>query len=351
MRFQKLLLCLVGLLALGSLRAQDIHYSLFNMAPLTLNAANTGAFFGTARVGGIYRNQGFAVDDFNGYATPSFYVDAPIIQGFRKNDWVGVGFVVVSDRVDMQRLVTTQAALSAAYHLGLDRAGKSVLSIGFQGGTTGRRVDLDRLTPSDVFDTSLGGLGSNASIDNLLTGGAVNENTNRREKMTDYLDFSTGIMLRTALSDKSSLEAGVAFRHISTPAESFGGASVAERPWLTAVHARFDMMLTEKLSIAPTALFQTIAKQQEIALQGWAGYQINPDVKLNGGLGYRFSDAGQVLVGVDYKDLRAALAYDVTFSDLNSVNNYQGGLEFGVWYVIKIFKKPVVKPALLCPRF
>ena len=77
---------------------QDIHFSLFHMSPLTLNPAQTGAFSGTARIGGIYRDQwGSVINDQ--FTTPSFYIDAPVIRGFGKYDWVGGGVVSYTDKV------------------------------------------------------------------------------------------------------------------------------------------------------------------------------------------------------------------------------------------------------------
>ena len=100
-------------------------------------------------------------------------------------------------------------------------------------------------------------------------------------------------------------------------------------------------------------MFQASKGATEVSLQAWAGYMVNPEmqVKLNFGLGYRFGDAGKVLLGLDYKDLRVAAAYDVNFSQLNSATNYQGAFEIAAWYIIKIYKDPEVKQTILCPKF
>jgi len=75
---------------------QDIHWSLYNMSPLTLNPALTGGFLGTARVGGIYRDQAFNTTGTPGFTTPSFYADAPIVS-IGKRDWLGIGGMFFSD--------------------------------------------------------------------------------------------------------------------------------------------------------------------------------------------------------------------------------------------------------------
>ncbi|MEN9416069.1 MAG: hypothetical protein RLZ62_2373, partial [Bacteroidota bacterium] len=58
MRIRKLLSAFFLLSVItGSATAQDIHFSQYNMSPMTLNPANIGGFEGTARISGIYRSQ------------------------------------------------------------------------------------------------------------------------------------------------------------------------------------------------------------------------------------------------------------------------------------------------------
>ena len=82
------------------------------------------------------------------------------------------------------------------------------------------------------------------------------------------------------------------------------------------------------------------------------GYMIKPDrgIRLNGGIGYRIGDALQFLVGMDIKDLRLGVSYDMNISSLSPASGYFGGFELGVAYYGKIFKKPKIKPVIVCPR-
>ena len=140
----KILKCTFFILLMGlfgSLQAQDIHWSLYQMSPLTLNPALTGAFNGTARVGGIYRDQS-RVGLENGFTTPSFYVDAPILN-VGKKDWVGVGGMIYNDEAGSVGLGTVGAYLSASYHKALNKKGTSLISFGLQGGMMQRRIDID----------------------------------------------------------------------------------------------------------------------------------------------------------------------------------------------------------------
>ena len=73
-------------------------------------------------------------------------------------------------------------------------------------------------------------------------------------------------------------------------------------------------------------------------------------MNLRVGLGYRTGDAAQVLVGLDYRQLRAALSYDLTVSQGRTINSYQGAFELAAQYIINIYKKPDVVPTMLCPK-
>lgn len=344
------------------LRAQDIHYSLYNMSPLTLNPALTGAFYGSIRVGGIYRDQWFSYAGSDGYVTPSAYIDSPILRGLRDQDWIGVGGMFFQDKAGIGRLRTTASKLSLAYHLGLDKKAKSVLTIGLQGGGVQRRVNTEDLLFGDDF---INGAWANTSNEPIVSSAAPDpDNPDGREIKADYLDFAAGLMLRSNINEKSRFEIGLAVNHLTQPNEGFrnsgtgGGGNnnvddALRRPMTILAHTRYETALNEKVSFAPTAFFQTTRGATEFAVQAWGGYMLDPTnpTKLNFGLGYRVGDAAQVLLGIDYKDLRVALSYDVTFSQLRNANSYQGGLELAAWYIFKIYKKPDITPTILCPHF
>jgi len=100
---------LIGFILLfftGLVQAQDIHYSLYNMSPLSLNPAHTGAYNGTYRIGGIYRDQYRSITSQQ-YSTPMIYVDAPILTvGKKQLHWLGVGGMFYQDNAGLAALKT-----------------------------------------------------------------------------------------------------------------------------------------------------------------------------------------------------------------------------------------------------
>ncbi|MBL7775173.1 MAG: PorP/SprF family type IX secretion system membrane protein [Saprospiraceae bacterium] len=357
MRSKKLLLLSFVLLAGTALRAQDIHFTQFYMSPMTLNPAFAGKFEGTARIGGIYRGQWASIMNAarDQYKTPSAWVDAPIIQGFRRRDWVGVGFMLFQDKAGSAALVHSAAKLGVTYHLGLDKKGNTVLSIGGHYGGEQRKVDKNKLRFED---------GILAAQPGQLTGPSIEDG--RVLGDAKYTDIDLGIVLSSRLNKTMDFNIGFSMYHLLKPNYALVGSAgsnpgpnpapqqgVSKIPRRAVAHGQFNVKLNDKWDVSPRFIFQTMNGNDEIMVQGLAGYLFNPekDITLNMGLGYRLSDALNVLLGMKVKDLTVGLAYDINTSDLRTVSNYRGGFEIAANYIIKIYKPAVVKPKVLCPRF
>jgi len=320
--------------------AQDIHFTQFNLSPLTLNPGLTGAYEGSYRIGGIYRDQWTSVLS-NPYRTPSLYVDAPIINGFKKNDWVGVGVNLLNDQVGSYALNHIEGMVSVAYHLALGKSASNIISIGLQGGYVRKTLDKTKLRFADQY--------VNAIYDPNLTSQDLNNVTDLEKA---YPDFGAGFLLNSYINEKVNFSVGLGVFHLTEPDEAFIGSDFA-LPRRLSGHAEVNIGLTEKLELTPRVLYQSQSSASELNMQAMLGYALNPekDIILKAGLGYRMDDAGMVLLGADYKSFRVGAAYDINVSDLNPISQYQGGWEVALSYVGKIFKTPIVKPVIFCPRF
>ncbi len=328
-------------LFLTDTKAQDLHFSQFAMSPLSLNPANTGAFEGTFRIGGIYRDQWKSVIT-NQYKTPLIYVDAPVITGFRRQDWVGVGVEAYQDKAGIGQMTNSGFLFSGAYHAGLDKKAKSVLTLGFQAGYVQRRIgDRDKFQFEDNQKTGQP-VASSQDYSKLAT------------QDTKFVDMTAGIGLRSQLNAKTRMNAGFAIHHINRPANTYkSGGSNWKQPFLYAANLGLDIDLTQKWILSPNLLYQSVAGASEINVQALGSYLFSPTkkIRLNAGLGYRVADAAMVILGMDYGDLRVGAAYDINVSSLSQVSNYRGGVEIAAAYIVKIYKTPDVKPVIFCPRF
>ncbi len=317
-----LLLCLLSTRAM----AQDLHFTQFQLAPMSFNASQTGAFNGTARVGGIYRDQ------WSIYKTPSIYIDAPILS-VRKYDWIGVGFSAVKDQAGSAKLNLTGGKLAVAYHLSFDKKRKTVFSIGAQYGMMSRSINREALVLEDQIIN-----GTPVSID--------------YDKIKDskFAEIDAGVSLRHILSKKADFVLGVGVNHLNAPRRGIVNASF-ELPARLMAHGQLNMDLNKKWILSPAFLYQQIGPGYEAAVQAVGTYDFNKDWDFRAGLGYRFGDAAQVILGALYKDLTVGFAYDIGASGTNSALKNIGAFEIAANYIFKIYKKPKVDPAIFCPRF
>lgn len=322
--------------------AQDIHFTLFDMTPLNFNPAETGKFHGTYRIHGIFRDQyALVIGDFNEYKTPSLSADLPVIQGFREQDWVGVGLTLYNDVAGSLKMTRGAVTLSAAYHLGLGKRSNSTLSLGYQTGSV--RLNLKDQAQA-VFEDNIDG-GPSADEDILAMD-------------AKWVEHGGGLHFRSTINDTDELNLGVSVSHIGEPHATLleggtttGGVVRIDMRYLAT--ASYRTVVTDRLALRPVLLYQQMGKASEFQLQARGEYLLNADkgMVLHAGAGMRFGDALQFMVGMDIEDLRVMLAYDVVTSSLLTAAGGFGGIELAVRYIGKIYKRPEPDPAVFCPRF
>jgi type IX secretion system PorP/SprF family membrane protein len=319
------------------LKAQDVHFTQFQLSPSTLNPALTGAFLGTFRVGGIYRDQALAITN-DRYITPTFYVDMPLMRGVKENDWIGLGLGFYHDRAGVGDLTTNKSMAGLSYHLGLDKNNNNVLSVGIQMAYVQRRLANFSLIRFE---------------DGILSGGSTNEDANLIDPDgKKYTDWTAGAIFTSYLNDISSLRAGFSMGHLNR--QNQGLYTSSDRlQFLYVGFAQFDYDISDRITLKPALFYQRKGKNDELAVQGMTSllFQEDKDIWLNAGLGFRYGDALEFLVGADIGSLRVGASFDLTVSGLRRANNSFGAFELGVGYIAKIYKKPKVDPIIFCPRF
>lgn len=361
MRFAKSLLLFCFTMWGTITSAQDIHFSMFDMAPLELNPAYTGFYEGTFRIGGIYRTQwqgmsintgGLNTGKFSGFQTPSAYIDVPFgfpspkvkKTGARMKNWAGVGISFFADQVG--QLSNLAASLSLSYHIGFGQRGNTRLSLGVQGGIAQQRVKDPTQFRFEEGIIQGGGLGGQYV--------QVNDNALAQSSVA-YPDFAGGLML-SHRSSRFGLEAGFSLNHFSQPKYNFLGGDFKESMEYVA-NLLVDIGLTDRFFLRPLVFYKNKSATQDLNMQLLLGLHFNDmkDITLFLGGGYRLFDAAIMRVGLDIKGLRFGFAYDLNTTGLSSKiysNANRGmGFEVALSYIAKIYKNPVIKEILFCPRF
>lgn len=321
--------------------SQDLHFTLHQMTPLAFNPANTGAFYGSYRVSGLYRDQYRSVLGKAAFSTPTLSIDLPVIRGFKETDWVGVGLFLFSDKSGDIGLTQQSFKVSAAYHFSLNKEGSNIITLAYQTGAVQREIkNQDAL----VFESD-------------LTGSMEEESYNMDKK--GFTDHVGGLRFNSKLNKTDELTIGVAAGRFGRPDFNLIESSTYRLEPKIHVSAGLATLLSDKMKFLPNVSYQRIMKgsQSTLVLQGHLDYLFNEAkrIVLKGGVGYRsgagFGDAIQLMFGADIKDFRLMFAYDVNVSPLAGASSGSGGFEIAAQYVGRIYKRPNPDPVIFCPRF
>jgi type IX secretion system PorP/SprF family membrane protein len=341
MKLTKTLFLLFLLVASLEAGAQSQYlFTQYDMNPVFINPAQTGAYEGTYRVGGIYRAQWNAAS--SEYSPLTGYVDAPVLL-IAKRHWLGVGLMYAHDNAGDHKLVTRLTAISGAFHYALDKRYRNVLTLGVQFGAGGRSLAIsdDLSLPTEV---------KSGSKDAIARGKLAENNVN-------FTDFNMGLLFKSTIDKQSSLSLGLMLGHIAKAKYSLLKTPPADVliPLYLSGTIGYNRKINNKVSIHPSMLIHKQTDAFTANPQVTMGYKMNKKgstdpVTLKVGLGYRANgNAANVLLGADFKDIKVGIGYDLNTGALaNAANN---SLEIALQYVGKIYKKPNVKGVMVCPKY
>jgi type IX secretion system PorP/SprF family membrane protein len=343
------------LLITGSVKGQDVQFTQFYAAPLTLNPALTGAFAGKFRVASIYRDQWRNALD-NPYVSFAASMDLRFgigKFGSNRKDAAGVGIMFFSDKVSGFDFNTNQIAVSGAYHKALDRKKTQYLSLGFQGSIVQRGLTYDDITFRDQFNGTTGYTDITAEL--------LPENT------FSYADFSTGINYSYSAPDRASFFIGLAMHHILQPDVSFFKSENTEdntffpsNPLMIrySAHISAALPVADKIQLLPRATVSVqgphfvsnagltlrflLSEYDGTALHigGWARPVQGIDNNLT-------IDSVIGLVGIEISNVLIGFSYDANLNALTSSGRTgRGSFEVSVAYLGEYQNETVI-----CPKF
>ena len=308
--------------------AQDIHFTQFNMSPLTLNPANTGGHDGLWRANAIYRNQWNSVTV--PFITTGLSFDAPIAKALGDDNYLAAGIQFFNDQAGDGNLQQTAFLASLAYHLTLDDNSRTRLSLGMQGGYHSMSINLANLYWGDEF------------FNGGFQPGTTGENLNPKN---DYFTANVGLKWSHSLSDKISYFLGGSAYNLNQPKLSFLTKANNEGGLPIRLGGQLGVVwnLSQQLQIKPAAMYQTQASAQEIIAGSEIRFVVDPNevAALAPAIfigGYtRLDDNGSILgtAGIEYKSFRLGVAYDYmgNKANLGRVSNY-GGFEIALQYIM-----------------
>lgn len=316
------------------LKAQvDPHFTQYYMYPGWLNPGLTGAFDGSVRVTGLYRNQWAGIT--NAFSTPALSAD--INTG--KN--ISVGMNVLNQMAGSGGYNYLNGYLSVAYSgIRFGQDGDQVISIGLSGGLLNRKFNPSKFTYGSQWGT--GGFNPTAP---------GNETITKTSSMA--ADMGAGIVYYDSAPDKKvNLFAGFSAFHLNQPEDPFiGEGARGKLPIRYTVHGGAKIFLSEVLTAVPNLLYMKQGNAEEKMAGGYLQFMANEDTDFMLGANYRFKDAIAPYVGVWYRGIVLSASYDVNTSDLGSM---AGTTKAGNFEIALSFTAPksnkTSRAYFACPR-
>lgn len=328
----KYLLSFLFLMSIFFAQAQDIHLTQANMTPLLVNPANAGAEY---EMRGIlnYRSQWKSVN------APFVTMMASYDMAFknsnsRKKGFFAGGVYVFTDKAGTSNMKTSQANLSAAYHLNLDK--KNTLGLGFQGGYFQRSSTTSNLKWGSQYD----GFEYNEAIS---SGEGIGDNFS-----FGSADFNSGLVW-TFRNDKNYFSgqkmlivSGLSFQHINKPSYDYQNITTDNlyNRWIA--HSEGIIGFSKQFTLLPYLFYSYQGSINEImfgtnmlyTVKEASSYTQNvKGMAIGGGAFYRWNDAVILTLITQYANYSFEFSYDINVSTLMNASGGNGAFELSLRYV------------------
>ena len=318
-------------------RAQDLHYTQYDFAPLYLNPAQTGLFNGDYRFVANMRDQWFSVPV--PYFTMSGSFDARILPDRLDKNVLSAGGLFHYDRAGDSRLSLTNLLFNVSYHQQISKG--LFLGAGIQTGFGQRRFRRDLMTFDDQFNGDVFDVGIvSADISNL------------NRTVLSYMEIGGGLNLRYQKSSRTWLNSGLAFVHLNSPKQSFLGHDIRLKI-RTSISANASVQVHTKWDLVPTLMFQNQGTYREFMFGLLSRYHINQnpgrETAVFFGIHNRFADAIAPVIGVNYQTWQFGFSYDINVSKFNAATDANGGFELSLIYINR--RVPALPTVKTCPVF
>jgi type IX secretion system PorP/SprF family membrane protein len=318
-----------------SSQAQDVHFSQFHAAPLTLNPAMTGFMLGKYRFYANYRNQwGSIKSKYESYSA-AFDINFMKCKWTEKNDYFAFGAQFYRDKAGELGLYSNVISFSGAYSKGFGRKNKNAIALGIQANLAQQGIDLSKAIYPD----------------NIPESGSI-ANTKFQA------DVSAGVLYHTQIGRKVNGYIGFAAHHLNQPVHSLMHNNAERLKMRYVASAGAQVELGNRWKLLPQAMFQQQGNSWEAVAGTYVQYVLGDEYLDEtaiaiGGWG-RFSrpvaDAFILSVRADIKNFLVGISYDFNMSELKTASQGRGAFEASLAYIgaVQCQKK---SKGIICPKF
>jgi type IX secretion system PorP/SprF family membrane protein len=309
----------------GGTYAQDPHLSQYFNNPVFYNPANAGFNIENIRVSANYRNQWSSSNPFK---TEVIAVDKIV-------NHVGFGAILVKNSAGESSISRLSILGTISYRRTLDNDANHEIAGGLQVGVLQKSFNPSKMTFDNQYSYDTG-------FDPNLSSGETFANT----KVTRP-DLNFGIAYSYGISNpeiKIKPFAGISFAHINKPNESFIDVDNTN-PLKTTYHGGVIIPIAKNLEVKPLVIISNQGDFNEVNYGVISSFSFPNTNIFQVGIFNRQHDAVVAYAGYRINKVQIGTSYDVTTSNLSSVNHGNGGFEISLIYtpqgkkVEKILKK------------
>lgn len=321
---------LFALSTINFINAQDIHFSQYNEAPVTVNPALITTAFDTRAIGN-YRTQWGSVA--KAYQTYGISFEQAIKHLKLKKNYVGFALNIVNDKAGDAKLGSLMPSIGVCV---VTKSSKfSKLSGGIQAGMVYRTIDVSALR----WDTQYDGYEYQASL--------PSGETTPRSAIVSF-DMGGGVNFHYAKSERyisaqdgAKCDIGFSAFHYNAPKNSFFTSS--ERLWAKYIfHANLDYGIKSAgIALVPSVIYMKQGPSTETTLGFLFKYIIEDQAtytnlkrasSVSVGVYYRLKDAIIPTILFQKSKYAIGVAYDFNLSQLTPASKLKGGLEVTLRY-------------------
>ena len=314
--------------------AQHLHLSNYDHSPMIISPALSGAYKGSLRIGGSYREQfrSFLVEP---YETTTINVDMPLAMRLPEGQWVGMGLQLGNTSAGDLALTMSSIAANVAYHRQLGKRKSTTIGIGIQYSMS--MLQIDHAASAHFEDELLGSVDMSLDrglLENLSTGGQ---------------GLSAGLYFQNRYSKKLSFRIGLAYNNIWRQEQNMSSEHHSFSRQFTA-HLDWNYQLNKKWMVHPKVLLQQLPFSRNIVSAMGTSYRMKEKLILKTRIGHRWKDAMIMSAGADFGPYSVLLTFDMTTSTAAAYNGSQGAMEIGVSRIFTWHPPVKEKVIYICPR-
>lgn len=265
------------------------------------------------------------------YNTFSFLGDARFTNVPSQQGAAGAGLIFNNDVSGDSRYSINQLYVPLSYIQSFKSDTNLTVSFGISPGISNIAFKTQKLTYDNQFDGD--------AYNSALPSG---ENYPTLSKT--YFDIGSGIAAQYKLKNNGYISVGTSLSHLNAPNVSFFKDEAVSLYKKSTSSLSVKYPIKDFLFLHADVMYEKQGAFHETVLAGRISYLLNPkdNISLNAGISGRWNDAFIFLAGMDYKNYRFGLAYDVNTSGFVPATNKRGAIEFSLLCIFN--KRPVFTP-------